>query len=369
MTPAVFAIPGDIDLPTGGYAYDRRIMALLGQFGVHVRHLALPASFPLPTEADLAETARALRAVEPGSVLVIDGLAYGAMPAALINTLLCPILALVHHPLCLETGLDDARKNALFASELAALAHARHILVTSPTTAATLAADFAMPPGKITVAVPGTDPAPRARGALGAGAPVQLLSVGSIVPRKAYDTLVRALAPLRDRDWRLTIAGSEDRDAGARAALESALRETGLMDRVTLYGPATTRELADLYAAADLFVMASLYEGYGMVLAEALARGLPVVCTTGGAAAQTVPDTASLKVAPGDERALSQAIARVLDDAGLRRRLGDAAWVAGQALPRWEDTARIAAAAIAGVASLAPEGAASKGAPPKGPLP
>jgi glycosyltransferase involved in cell wall biosynthesis len=344
---AVFAIPGDIDLPTGGYAYDRRVMALLGQFGVRVRHLALPGSYPLPTEGDLAHTARLLRAVDPRSVLMIDGLAYGAMPAALVEALPSPILALVHHPLCLEAGLDEARKNALYASELAALARACHVLVTSTSTAATLTADFAVPAAKITVAAPGTDPASRARGT---GAPQQLLSVGSIIPRKAYDALVRALAPLRDRDWRLTIAGPADRDAGARAALEAALRDTGLAERVALHGPATTRELADLYGAADLFVMASLYEGYGMVLAEALAHGLPIVCTTGGAAAETVPDAAALKVAPGDERALSEAIGRVLDHADLRRRLGDAAWEAGQRLPRWEDTARIVAAAIGCIA-------------------
>ncbi len=358
MPDAVFAIPGDIDLPTGGYAYDRRVMALLGQFGVRVRHLVLPGSFPLPTEADLAETARLLRAVDPRSVLLIDGLAYGALPAALIDTLPSPILALVHHPLCLEAGLDDKRRDALLASELAALARARHVLVTSPTTAATLAADFAVPAGKIAVAVPGTDPAPRAQGT---GGPLQLLSVGSVVPRKAYDTLVRALAPLRGRDWRLTIAGSADRDAAALAALEAALRDTGLDERIVLYGPASTRELADLYAGADLLVMASLYEGYGMVLAEALARGLPIVCTTGGAAAETVPDAAALKVAPGSERALSEAIGRVLDDADLRRRLGDAAWAAGQGLPRWDDTARIVAGAIEGVM---PKGAVPKGSAP-----
>lgn len=350
VADAVFAIPGDIDSPTGGYAYDRRVLVLLGQLGVRVRHLALPGSFPFPTEADLADTARALRAVDPRSVLMIDGLAYGAMPAGLIDTLQSPILALVHHPLCLEAGLDHARKSALLASELAALARARHVLVTSPTTAATLAADFGVPPARITVAVPGTDPAARARGTRRTGAPLQLLCVGSIVRRKACDMLVRALAPLRGRDWRLTIAGAADRDAGALAALEAALRDTGLDERIALHGPASARELADLYAAADLFVMASLYEGYGMVLAEALAHGLPIVCTTGGAAAETVPDAAALKVAPGDERALSVAIGRALDDAGLRRRLADAAWAAGQALPRWEDTARIVAAAIEGIA-------------------
>jgi glycosyltransferase involved in cell wall biosynthesis len=352
---AVFAIPGDIDLPTGGYAYDRRVLGLLGQFGVRVQHLALPGSFPRPTETDLAETGRLLRAVDPGAVLMVDGLAYGAMPGALIDTLASPILALVHHPLCLEAGLDAARQRDLHASELAALARARHVLVTSPTTAATLAADFAVPLSSITVAVPGTDAAARAHGTgNGAGAPLQLLAVGAIVPRKAYDTLVRALAPLQGRDWRLTIVGPADRDAAAFGALQAALRDTGLGQRVALHGPASMRELENLYAAADLFVMASLYEGYGMVLAEALARGLPIVCTTGGAAAETVPDAAALKVAPGDERALSEAIGSALDDAVLRRRLADAAWAAGQRLPRWQDTARIVAGVIE---SIAPAGA------------
>jgi glycosyltransferase involved in cell wall biosynthesis len=347
MTPAVFAIPGDINLPTGGYSYDRRVLSLLGQLGVRVRHLALPGSFPVPSEADLAETARAMRAVDARAVLIVDGLAYGGMPAALIDTLPNPILALVHHPLCLEAGLDPQTRDALLASERAALARARRVVVTSPTTAATLVTDFAVPSETITVAVPGTDPAPRATGT---GSPLQLLAVGSVVPRKAYDTLVSALAPLRQRDWHLTIVGSLDLDARAAAALRAAVQETGLAGCITIAGPAGATQMAEHYAAADLFVAASLYEGYGMALAGALACGLPIVCTTGGAAAQTVPDGAAIKVAPGDEQALSEALARAIDDPSLRRRLGDAAWAAGQQLPRWEDTARLIAGVIEGIA-------------------
>jgi glycosyltransferase involved in cell wall biosynthesis len=258
-------------------------------------------------------------------------------------------MALVHHPLCLEAGLDETSRQALRASETAALARARHVVVTSPTTAAALAADFAVPPERITVAVPGTDPVPRATGT---GVPVQLLAVGSVVARKAYDTLVRALGPLRQRDWHLTICGATDLDRGVFATLQAVLRETDLGDRVTLAGPANTDELAQRYARADLLVSASLYEGYGMTLAEALAHGLPLVCTTGGAAAQTVPDAAALKVPPGDVATLSEALARVLDDQALRRRLSDAAWAAAASLPRWKDTLRAIANAIRSVASM-----------------
>jgi glycosyltransferase involved in cell wall biosynthesis len=348
MISAAFAIPGDIELSTGGYMYDRRVLALLAQLGVAMRHLQLPGSFPDPSAADLDEAGRLLAAVAPGDVLMVDGLAYGAMPAEVIERARAPIVALVHHPLCLEAGLAKARQDALHALEKAALALARRVVVTSHATGRTLVADFAVPADKVTVAEPGTDPAPRAAGS--AAGPLELLSVGAIVPRKAYDILVRALGTLKDQDWRLTIAGPTDRSPEALAAVRVAIGEAGLADRIALVGPVNQERLADLYASADVFLLASLYEGYGMVLAEAMARGLPIVCTTGGAAAETVPDDAAIKVPPGDERAFTLAVQRVLQDAGLRRRMADASWAAGQKLPRWEDTARIIAGVIKEVA-------------------
>jgi glycosyltransferase involved in cell wall biosynthesis len=244
--------------------------------------------------------------------------------------------------------LSAARQGELLALERAALGQAQRVIVTSARTAQTLVADFAVLQEKIAVAEPGTDPAPRAPGS--AGGSLALLSVGSIIPRKAYDLLLRALAPLRDRDWRLTIAGATDRSPEALAALRAALEETGLGERVVLTGPVDQEQLGKLYAAADAFLMPSLYEGYGMVLAEAMARGLPIVCTTGGAAAETVPDAAAIKVAPGNVPALTAAVARLIDDAALRRQLADASWAAGQSLPRWEETARRIAGVIAGLA-------------------
>lgn len=336
MTSAVFAIPGDLAAPTGGYAYARRMLDLLPREGIGVSHLALPGGYPDPSAADLAETAALIAATPPDAVLLIDGLAYGAMPIDLIEGFRRPVVVLVHHPLGLEAGLTPDRRTALLASEAAALALARRIIVTSPLTGRLLAADFSVDAALVTIAEPGTEPASRSRGT---GSPVHILAVGTISPRKGFDVLVAALAQLPDRDWHLTIAGSTDRDPTAAAAVRAAIADAGLSSRVTLAGVLEPAALDILYGAADIFVSPSLFEGYGMALAEALARGLPIVASTGGAAAETVPDRAALKVRPGDVAALSEALASVLRDPALRARLADASWAAGRTLPRWSETA------------------------------
>jgi glycosyltransferase involved in cell wall biosynthesis len=340
VTLAIFALPGDLDAPTGGYAYARRLIACLPAEGVDVRPLILPASYPDPSPADLAATARLVAATPADAVLLVDGLALGAMSEGVVAGFGRPIVALVHHPLGLESGLPLERRAALIASEARALAHAARVLVTSPATARLVAADLGVEATRITVAEPGTEPAGRARGT---GAPVRLLSVGAVSARKGYAGLVAALATLRDLDWRATIVGSTDRDAAAVNLLQGAIARAGLQERIALAGAVGEADLAAFYDAADIFVSPSLFEGYGMALAEALARGLPLVASTGGAAAETVPDAAALKVPPGDERALAAALRRAIADAGLRRRLADASFAAGQALPRWTRTAALVA--------------------------
>jgi glycosyltransferase involved in cell wall biosynthesis len=119
-----------------------------------------------------------------------------------------------------------------------------------------------------------------------------------------------------------------------------------LHQRIIFAGEVTDAKLNSLYCDSHVFVMPSLFEGYGMVLAEAMARGLPMVCTTGGAAAETAPDSAALKVAPGDVLALRDAIGKVLTDERLAQDMADAAWAAGQTLPSWGDATRAIAATI-----------------------
>lgn len=346
MPDALFAIPGDLDTPTGGYIYDKRVLALLPTLGVDCKPLRLPASYPAPSAADLAETERVLGATPRGALLLIDGLAYGAMPADMLARLDRRIFALVHHPLHLEAGLGEARKSELFKLEKAALAHARHVIVTSRLTGRILTQDFDVPAEKITVAEPGTDPAPRASGT---GSPMHLLAVGAVSQRKGYDILIDALAPLTSLDWRLTVVGATDRAPETVAALKSKIVEHGLADRVTLAGKVVPGTLERLYDTTDIFVMPSLFEGYGMVLAEAMARGIAIVCTTGGAAAETVPDGAALKVPPGDAAALGTAIKSAMTNKKLRKQLQTASWDAGRVLPTWHETTRRIAAALMGL--------------------
>ncbi|MGQ0456762.1 MAG: glycosyltransferase family 4 protein [Hyphomicrobium sp.] len=346
MADTVFAIPGDLRSPTGGYVYDRRVIELLPAFGVFVKHVRLPASFPNPTDRDLAETRRALMADRDGATLLVDGLAFGALPPALLEDIDGRVIALVHHPLFLETGLAHTRKVELKTNEQQALARADHVIVTSRATARILIEHLAIDREKVTVAEPGTDPADRATGT---GAPLQVLAVGAVMPRKGYELLVEALAPLSDIDWRLTIAGALDRHPHAVEALRATIGRHRLQSRVTLAGKVVPATLDRFYESADLFVSSSLFEGYGMVLAEAMARGLPIVTATGGAAGDTAGKAAALHVEAGDVAQLSSALRQALSDKKLRDRLADASWEAGRTLPTWHETARRIAAVILGL--------------------
>jgi glycosyltransferase involved in cell wall biosynthesis len=175
--------------------------------------------------------------------------------------------------------------------------------------------------------------------------------VGAVSPRKNYEALVAALSELVDLDWHMTIAGALDRAPAAVEGLCAAIAASGLEAKITLVGPVDDRDLARLYDWADAFVSPSLFEGYGMALADALAHGLPVVASIGGAAGQTVPDGAGLKVPPSDVAALREALRRIIADASLRRSLADVAWAAGQRLPRWRDTAARVAEVLRAVAA------------------
>jgi glycosyltransferase involved in cell wall biosynthesis len=179
---------------------------------------------------------------------------------------------------------------------------------------------------------------------------VALLSVGALVPRKGFDTLIEALATIRDLDWRLTIAGPRDRDPVTARQIAALIAQLGLEARVTLAGAVASDRLAALYSAADLFVLASRFEGYGMAFAEAASCGLPIIGTTAGAIPDTMLPGAGLLVPPDDAPALAAALRRLIGDAGERARFAEAAFAAADRLPTWRGSARIVADIIEAVA-------------------
>ena len=340
-------VPGSIDTRTGGYGYDREIVAGLQRRGWTVEVHEIPGTFPFPSADARATAAATLASIPAGARVIVDGLALGALPdEALREAARLRLVALVHHPLADETGLTPGARASLEASERRALQATRHVVVTSPLTARALDR-FGVPPPSITVIEPGTDPAPQARGSN--GAVVELLCVATVVPRKGHDVLVRALATMPGASWHLTCVGGLDRDSAWAASIRAQVAAAGLDRRMTFAGELDREPLDARYDAADVFVLPTWHEGYGMAVAEAIARGLPVVSTATGAIADLVGPDAGLLVPAGDADALARALSALVTDAALRKRLAAGARRARAALPSWDDAAERMARTIEGV--------------------
>jgi glycosyltransferase involved in cell wall biosynthesis len=342
-----FVVPGPLEQLTGGYIYDAHMVTGLRDLGWTVRVHSLEGRFPDADSRGRRALDDALRSVPDGARVLVDGLAMGGAPETIeAHGRRRRIVALVHHPLADETGLSEADKVRFAVSERRALAACAGVVVSSEFTARNLAA-YAVAADRVRVVVPGTEPAPPARGP-GEGRPPELLCVASLTPRKGHDVLVSALARVRDLAWTCTCAGSPDRDPAHAELVRRLVKEAGLSDRVRLAGEREGKALEDLYRDASLFVLASHHEGYGMALAEALARGLPVVSTTAGAIPFTVPASAGRLVAPGDPIAFAAALRSLLGPSGppLRARLSEGARRHAARLPTWRDSARAFAAAV-----------------------
>ena len=344
-----FAVPGDLTTPTGGYAYDQRMITELERLGWNIDVINLGEGFPQPSQEQFKAAQERLLAVAAGCPIVIDGLAYGVLPeVALKLCLRYPLIALVHHPLALETGLSAAQADEFRVSERAALAAARRVVVTSATTARLLAADYGVPADHIIVACPGTDSAPAAHGSN--DGIVRLLAIGAVVWRKGFDVLIAALATLPDLPWHLTIAGDRSRDPEAAAQLDADIVRFNLSDRIEVLGAVSPERLVELYAGADMFTLTSRFEGYGMAFSEALAHGLPVIGTTAGAIPETVPAGAGVLVAPDDVAALAVALRQAIKNPDERRNMAASARAAAQSLPSWQASAKLFASALEAVA-------------------
>ena len=294
------------DNEAGGGAYLRRLVEGLRKAGHHV---AVDHGTVLPAER----------------LAVIDGLGLPRFAGQDVAR----AVGLIHHPSALA---PDEDKPAIRAAERLLLPRLRRVMVTSAAVAKRLREDFGVAAERIAVVPPGVPDVPRAAGSGGPGCAI--LSIGALVPRKGHAVLIEALARLFDLDWRLTIVGDPARDPACSAALR-AQAEAQAPGRVRFAGRLDDAALDDEWRQADVFALATAWEGYSAPVAEALRRGMPVGITSGGGAAELIAPESGVVCPPGDVVGLSKALRRLIFDIDLRRDMAQAAWEAGQALPGW----------------------------------
>lgn len=351
--PSVHIVmPGGVDdpaAPSGGNVYDRRVCQELPGIGWQVHEHAVAGSWPEPAAAARAELARVLAEPADGTVVLLDGLVACAVPDIVVpEAERLRLAVLVHLPLGDEKGLAPARAAALDALERETLRAVPAVVATSEWAARRLVAHHGLASGRVHVAAPGADIEPPAPGTDGVS---RLLCVAAVTPRKGQYRLVKALAAVADLPWDCVCAGGLDQDPGYVAGLRELIEEYGLGDRVNLVGPQAGAELDASYAAADLMVLTSYAETYGMAATEALARGIPVLATAVGGLPEAVgraPDGSvpGILVPSEDPAALPAALRRWFGDPALRRRLKAAAHDRRTALDGWQTTSRKLAGAL-----------------------
>jgi glycosyltransferase involved in cell wall biosynthesis len=330
--------------PSGGNIYNRRICDGLTTIGWQVIQHAAPGSWPWPNPASVQALGRLLAGIGDGAVVLVDGLIASTMPAILVpEARRLRLVVLVHMPL--GEGPPGHQVAEARTLEGAVLSAAQRVVTTSSWTRNRLLHRYALPPDKVHVAEPGVDLAQLASGTDSGG---ELLCVAAVASHKGHGVLLAALATVADLSWRLACVGTLDRDPVFVDRLRRQAGEAGIRDRVCFSGTQTGDELDRAYAAADVLVLASLAETYGMVVTEALTRGLPVIATAVGGLPEALGRATDgrrpgLLVPPDDSVALAAALRDWLTDADLRQRLREAARERRRTLCGWEaPTDRIA---------------------------
>jgi glycosyltransferase involved in cell wall biosynthesis len=336
-----FVVPAGIDDPrrvSGGNVWDRHVRDGLAQIGWDVDMVEVdPDAAP--------EVDAALAGLSDGALVLIDGLVGTRSPApveAAAGRLRVVVLAHM-----VAAGFPDADAR-MVDGEQRALRSARRVIATSEWTRSELARRQVVPAERVDVAQPGSDAAPLATGSATGGA---LLCIGMLAPHKGQDLLIQALSQLPETaDWTCTMAGSLDADPDYAARLSTLVADAGLGERITMAGVLTQDELDCAYERADLVVAPSRAESYGMAIADALRRGIPVVASSAGGIPQTVAGSRAAVLVPPDEPApLADALRRWMLDPALRARLKAEARAGSGGLPRWSETAERVSRTLGGV--------------------
>jgi glycosyltransferase involved in cell wall biosynthesis len=333
----------DQDAPTGGTIYDQNLITEFRALGVAIRLHKLPGPWPeadAPAQADLA---RALRA-QPACL--VDGILAGASPGVVVAAVESghAVTLVVHLPISDELGLHPKRRERYVALEAQAVHAASGVVCPSDWCAAELRRRYGRM--DVGVAVPGVTPAPAARGSQHSGLP-RLLALASLTPTKDQITLVRALAHVADLGWLADLVGFDRADPDYAARVRDEVATAGLADRIRITGPLIGPVLDQRWDAADLLVLPSRVETFGLVVTEALARGIPAIVSAGTGAVEALQQGATLPgdampgaaVQPGDPTALAEVLREWLTRPELRSVWRQAALARRDSLPGWGQTA------------------------------
>jgi glycosyltransferase involved in cell wall biosynthesis len=341
-------VPDGIDdpaRPSGGNAYDRQVCRALAEIGWPVHVHAVPGSWPQPDAAAYAALAGVVQRIPDGALALLDGLVASTAPEVLVpHAERLRLVALVHMPLGQDTADSEAR-----TMEGALLSAAASVVTTSAWSRGTLLELYSLPGDLVHIAEPGVDAAPLSPGTTTGGA---LLCVAAVIPGKGHDVLLDALATITDLSWACLCVGSTDRDPAFAETLRRRVLDGELADRVRFAGPRINADLDCSYASADLLVLPSRAETYGMVVTEALARGLPVVAADVGGVAEALGHGAGgikpgLLVPPDDPAALAAGLRAWLRDGEVRLAWRRAARERRASLSGWSTTTSVLAGVLA----------------------
>ncbi len=243
-------------------------------------------------------------------------------------------IAVIHH-VSAKAGRDPGARDAVRAIEQRMLPRLRRVVATSTQVAERLTADFGVATPHLVG--PGLPDLPRSPGSGGPGC--RIVSIGVLTPRKGHDRLLKALARLTDLDWTLFIAGDARRDPVYAGGIAAQVDGLELQSRVTVLADPSPDALEPLWRQADLYALASSWEGYAAGIAEALRRGVPVVASDIEGVRTLTPPAAGVLCPPDDAETFSKSLRRVVFDRALRASLAEGAWQVGMALPGWPQQA------------------------------
>ncbi|WP_345761809.1 glycosyltransferase family 4 protein [Diaminobutyricibacter sp. McL0608] len=324
--PLFFLVPEAIDDParvSGGNVYDQHLGDHLAAGGREVRMIPISDGTP-------GQTSEVLSHLPDGALVLLDGLIVARDPGALFeHPTRLRLLVLAH--------MADFEEGSLRTAE--------RVIATSLWTRAELIERDIAEPHRIVVAQPGTDRAPAAAVSATGG---RLLCVGVVAPHKGQDLLVRALEVLAAVDgWTCTFVGSLADAPDFVAELRGAIASAGLTDRISFTGVLTGRALAAAHGHADLIVVPSRAESFGMVVTEALARGIPVLATGTGGLPEAIGDSAAgIIVPPDDPWALSVVLRQWWSSPARREALRADALRTRRGLRSWSTTAAVVATVL-----------------------